>query len=104
MLAGGAIDLHEIARSEILDPRRVEASIPAPPCSWIVLGSLAEPASSTTNALRGRTVAAVLWRIVVFVRWSSEPKGCGEIGFEDEDGAKPRPSSSYDRIYVEDVV
>jgi hypothetical protein len=40
MLAGGAIDLHEVALPEILDPRQVKG-LHSGLCSWNVLGALA---------------------------------------------------------------
>ena len=53
-MAGGAIDLDEVALPEVLDPRGVEGKHSRARCSWYVQGKRAGEAASMANAAQTR--------------------------------------------------
>jgi hypothetical protein len=71
VMAGGAIDLREVARPEILDPRGVEGSIPGlRSSSNVPMGTEGEAAQPPMRRNPGQPVSVagswqVLWRIVL---------------------------------------
>jgi hypothetical protein len=57
MMAGGTIDLDQIAMPEILDPRQVKG-LHSSLCSWNVLGALAEFVNGDHDPAQPRKYAA----------------------------------------------
>jgi len=53
-MAGGAIDLDQVALPEVLDPRGVEGKHSRARCSWYVQGKRAGEAASMANAAQTR--------------------------------------------------